>query len=310
MNNHVHLSHEDVAHLARQIAYQIGVLAPSFDARPVLVYPIPRGGIPTWYAVQAALLKYERTRALQFTIAEDMRLTDIFIDDIIDSGRTKAAHLKHNGSAYFFALIDKAAGEYPNEWIVFPWEGTVQASADDIFIRLLQFVGEDVTRQGLQDTPERMARAWQHWCSGYKTDPTSVLKMFEDGAELYDEMIHTTNIPFYSHCEHHMAPFFGTVTFAYIPNKRIVGLSKMNRLVDVFARRLQVQERMTNQILKAFVDYVAPLGAACVVHGRHMCVESRGVQHQGCITTTSAIYGVFKEQPAVRAEFFALTNGR
>jgi GTP cyclohydrolase I len=176
------------------------------------------------------------------------------------------------------------------------------------FRSLLIGIGEDPKRGGLVETPARMVNAWKHWTRGYKEDPIAILKAFEDGGEHYDELVHVGHIPFYSQCEHHLAPFFGEVFFGYIPDKRIVGLSKMNRLVDAFARRLQVQERMTSQILSTFCDVIKPLGAGIVVRARHMCMESRGVCHQGCMTTTSAFNGVIKDQPAARAEFFSLTN--
>ena len=181
-------------------------------------------------------------------------------------------------------------------------------SAKGAFRKLLQFVGEDPNRGGLLETPARMVKAWRFWTKGYAEDPIAVLKTFEDGGEVYDELVHVGHIPFYSQCEHHLAPFFGEVFFGYIPDKKIVGLSKMNRLVDVFARRLQVQERLTSQIIDTFCGHLSPKGAGIVVRARHMCMESRGVCQQGCMTTTAAFRGAIKEQPAARAEFFSLTN--
>jgi GTP cyclohydrolase I len=119
-------------------------------------------------------------------------------------------------------------------------------------------------------------------------------------------MVAVVDIPFYSHCEHHLAPFFGTATIAYIPQGRVVGLSKLSRLLDVFAKRLQVQERLTNQVVDALMEHLAPRGAACKVKARHLCMESRGVRQQGHHTVTTALRGVFKEQPETRAEFLSL----
>lgn len=167
---------------------------------------------------------------------------------------------------------------------------------------------EDELRPGLAETPERAAKAWVHWTSGYDVDPASLLKTFEDGAEGCDEMVVVKDIPFYSHCEHHMAPIFGTAIVAYLPDKRIVGLSKLNRLVDCFARRLQVQERMTNQIADALQEHLKPHGCGVVVKARHLCMESRGVQHVGATTVTSALRGAFKESATVRAEFLSLAR--
>lgn len=173
---------------------------------------------------------------------------------------------------------------------------------------MLIAMGEDPDRGGLFETPIRVAKAWQQWTCGYNIEPASVLKVFEDGGETYDEMVLVRELPFYSHCEHHMAPFFGTADIAYLPEKRIVGLSKLDRLLDIYAKRLQVQERMTGQIVDAIMDVLKPKGAACVIRARHLCMESRGVRKQGHHTVTSALRGVFLEDPRVRAEFFELTK--
>lgn len=163
-------------------------------------------------------------------------------------------------------------------------------------------------RDGLRETPTRVARAWEFWTKGYREDPATLLKTFEDGAEGVDEMVMVKDIPFYSHCEHHMAPIFGTATVAYLPNGKIVGLSKISRLVDLFARRLQVQERLTCQVAEAMMEHLAPLGVGVVIKARHLCMESRGVCQQGHHTLTSALRGVFKDDPIVRAEFLQLAN--
>lgn len=160
-------------------------------------------------------------------------------------------------------------------------------------------------RGGLVETPARVSKAWEFWTSGYDKKPEDILKVFEDGAEKYDEMVAVVDIPFYSQCEHHLAPFFGTATVAYLPQNQVVGLSKLSRLVDMFARRLQVQERLTQQVAHALMDNLDPLGAACTIRARHMCMESRGVCQQGHHTVTTCLLGRFKE-PVVRAEFLAL----
>jgi GTP cyclohydrolase I len=173
---------------------------------------------------------------------------------------------------------------------------------------LTHVIGENPLRGGLLETPARVAKAWKHWTSGYGKDPAELLKVFEDGAEGVNEMVVVRDIPIYSHCEHHLAPIFGTATIGYLPDGKIVGLSKLNRLADMFARRLQVQERMTNQIADALMQHLAPHGCGVVVNARHMCMESRGVQ-QSSSTTTSALRGVFKDDPTVRAEFLSLARG-
>lgn len=174
--------------------------------------------------------------------------------------------------------------------------------------RMLTALDPDPNRPGIIETPERAAKAWAHWTAGYDMKPEDVLKDFADGAEGVDEMVIVKDIPFYSTCEHHLATIFGALSIAYIPDKRIVGLSKLSRVADIFAQRLQVQERMTCQIADALQTHLKPRGVGVVVKARHMCMESRGIAKQGAITVTSALRGVFKEDPTVRAEFLSLTR--
>ncbi|HCR49560.1 MAG TPA: GTP cyclohydrolase I FolE [Bacteroidetes bacterium] len=168
----------------------------------------------------------------------------------------------------------------------------------------LHLLGEDATREGLQKTPERVAKAMQFMTQGYHQDPKKILTsaLFEED---YSEMILVKNIEFYSMCEHHMLPFFGKAHVAYIPNGRIVGLSKIPRVVNIFARRLQVQERMTLQIRDAIHEVLQPLGVAVVLEARHMCMMVRGVEKQDSSTITSAVSGEFMKE-ATRAEFMKL----
>lgn len=181
--------------------------------------------------------------------------------------------------------------------------------AFNLVLRGIEMVpNNEVLRGGLQETPERVAKAWEFWTSGYTKNPADVLKTFEDGAEGVDEMVVVKDIPFYSHCEHHMAPIFGTATIAYLPDKRIVGLSKLSRLLDIYARRLQVQERLTCQVADALMEHLKPRGAGVVIKARHLCMESRGVCQQGHHTVTSALRGVFKDEPDARSEFLALAK--
>lgn len=183
-----------------------------------------------------------------------------------------------------------------------------QSISEDIVREVLNQVGDEPKREGLLETPARVAKAWDHWFSGYNSNPWDILKVFTDGAQGVDEMVIEVDIPFYSHCEHHIAPFFGLASVAYVPNGRVLGLSKMNRLVDLFARRLQVQERLTAQIADALNDMLEPKGAGVLLRARHMCVESRGVQHRGCSTTTSALRGCIKDEASARAEFLLLAR--
>jgi GTP cyclohydrolase I len=196
-----------------------------------------------------------------------------------------------------------------DEWLVFPWENAAEHGANDIVTRFLQFIGEDPTRGGLKETPARVIRAWRdEWFSGYKADPKEILKLFEDGAEKYDEMIVVRGIPVYSHCEHHLAPFFGEAHVAYIPSGKIVGLSKLCRLVDVFSRRLQVQERLNAQVADAIMEHLGARGAGVILNCRHLCMESRGIQKPGTSTITSVMRGAMLDTPAARAEMLALVG--
>ncbi|WLY87262.1 GTP cyclohydrolase I type 1 [Vibrio phage vB_VibM_83AMN] len=160
-------------------------------------------------------------------------------------------------------------------------------------------------RSGLLETPNRVAKAFTHWFGGYDIDVPALFKQFEDGAEGCNQMVIVKNIPFYSHCEHHLAPIIGTATVAYIPNESIVGLSKLNRVVDAYARRLQVQERITNQVADAINEHLSPLGVGVKLTARHLCMESRGVCQQGHVTVTTALRGVLLTDPSARHEFLS-----
>lgn len=261
----------------------------------VNVYPVPRGGVPVALALAGTM---------PMCIVDTPERADVIVDDLIDSGATAA---RYPGKP-FFALIDKRTWEHGDQWVVWPWEGTAEKGIEDHITRLIQFAGDDPTRGGLLETPARVAKAWQFWGSGYSQDPADLLKTFEDGAEGCDEMVVVRAIPFYTHCEHHLAPFFGTATIAYIPDGRVVGLSKLSRVLNVFARRLQVQERLTTQVADALVAGLAPKGVGVVLRARHLCMESRGICQQGSETITSALRGVIKDEPSARAEFLALAR--
>lgn len=157
-------------------------------------------------------------------------------------------------------------------------------------------------REGLVETPLRAARAWAHWTSGYAIEPQSLLKTFEDGA--CDEMVVVCDIPVYSLCEHHLAPIFGRACIGYVPEGCVVGLSKIHRVVDVYARRLQTQERLTTQIAECLMKGLGAKGVGVILRCRHMCIESRGVAQQGSVTATNSLLGVFRDG-VPRAEFFS-----
>lgn len=263
------------------------------------LFGVPRGGVSAALAIG---------NHLSVELVEDVDKADIIVDDLIDSGVTMHRWSLKAPEKPFIALLDKRTDEWKGKWVIFPWETNSENSIGDNIVRLLQFVGEDPKREGLAETPARVARAWQHWCGGYGRNAKDVLKVFEDGAEKHNQMITVQNIPFYSHCEHHLAPFFGTATVAYIPKGKIVGLSKMSRLVDIFSRRLQVQERLTDQIADALNDALKPKGVGVCLKARHLCMESRGVCQQGHSTMTTALRGVLLSEEAARAEFLQLVR--
>ena len=179
------------------------------------------------------------------------------------------------------------------------------AKVESIVKNLILKIGEDPEREGLLRTPKRVAKAYEFLTSGYAKDIDEVLNnaIFN---EKYDEMVLVKNIDFYSLCEHHMLPFYGKIHIAYVPNGKIVGLSKIPRIVDVFARRLQVQERMTQQIADTLDKYLAPKGVAVVSEAYHMCMMMRGVEKQNSSATSSAMHGLFKEDARTRTEFLDL----
>ena len=177
--------------------------------------------------------------------------------------------------------------------------------AVSLFRHLLKSIGENPDREGLLETPSRMMKSYRHIFGGYGEDPAKILKCFKEGS--CDEMVILKNCEFYSTCEHHFLPFFGTVSIAYIPDGRVVGISKLARLVDCFARRLQIQERMTSQIADCIQDTLNAKGVYVVCEAEHLCMKSRGVAKQKTSMVTSAIRGMF-ERPEARAEFLSLLS--
>jgi GTP cyclohydrolase IA len=177
---------------------------------------------------------------------------------------------------------------------------------EQTIVELLRFIGEDPDREGLRETPARVVRAWKEWAIGYGQDPADIFKCFEDGAEGCDELVIVHQIPFVSKCEHHLADIIGHAHVGYIPDRRIVGLSKLARLVEIYARRLQVQERATVQVADAMVTHLAPKGVGVLIRASHACMSTRGVKIHGSVTTTSAMRGVLMDRPEARKEFLDL----
>jgi len=177
----------------------------------------------------------------------------------------------------------------------------------DLVRKMLALIGEDPNREGLRRTPERFEKAFRYLTSGYRQDPDKLLNgaMF---SVCYDNMVVVKDIELYSLCEHHLLPFFGKCHVAYIPNKKVVGLSKIARLVNMYARRLQIQERLTSQIAKAIQEKLSPEGVGVVVEARHLCMVMRGVEKQHSAAMTSAMLGAFRENKQTRDEFLSLLN--
>ncbi len=181
--------------------------------------------------------------------------------------------------------------------------------AEEAVRTLLRWAGDNPAREGLLDTPKRVTKAYGELFKGYGEDADEVLsRVFEDVAG-YDDMVLVRDIPFFSHCEHHMVPFFGKAHIAYYPEKGVVGLSKLARLVEVYARRLQTQETMTAQIITAIDQALKPRGTAVLIEAEHMCMSMRGVQKQGASTVTTQFTGVFRDDPAEQARFLTMLRG-
>jgi len=252
-------------------------------------YGIPRGG-----AIVAGLTG---------NAVDSPEKAEILVDDIIDSGKTaEVFSKKYNKPVY--VLITK---EETSDWIVFPWEESGEIDIQSHIVRVLEYIGEDPNREGLKDTPKRMVKSWEKLFGGYDKDPVEILKR-TFGSEKYDEMVFLKDIEFYSTCEHHFLPFFGRITIAYIPKNTVVGISKLARLVEIFARRLQIQERLTTQIADTMNLVLQPLGVGVYCEAQHFCMTSRGVEKQNSKMITNCLFGVIKEDARAREEFMSLVR--
>lgn len=262
-----------------------------------LVFGVPRGGMPV-----------AEKCGLPIATAEDMRGSDktsiLVVDDLVDSGKTlqrfvdlgfsvDALYRKPHSPADLAPKAIVAEG-----WLRFPWEN--EDGPEDAVIRLLQWIGEDPTREGLLDTPKRVVKAFREMTAGLHVDPASVLGTIFN--ETSDQMVVVRGIRFSSMCEHHLLPFTGTAAVGYVPDGRVIGLSKIPRLVEVFAKRPQVQERMTNQIAETLMKCLSPKGVGVVVKAHHSCMGCRGVRQPDAEMITSCVLGCMKDTDAARAE--------
>ena len=262
-----------------------------------ILYGVPNGGM----LVLGHLLKNDKN----YFLAKEAVNADIIIDDIIDSGKTKNYYRSKFPSKPFYALIDKTTNDYNIGWIIFPWEKDHpnKNSVTDAVIRQLQYIGEDVTREGLKDTPKRVVKSWDSLFDGYKINPDDVITTFKD--DCCDEMVLLKNIEFYSTCEHHLLPFYGKAHIAYIPNGQLIGISKLARILDIYAHRAQIQERIGEQVTSCLEKYLQPKGTACIIEAQHLCMQARGVQKQNSVMVTSSLTGVF-HQNEVKNELLKL----
>jgi GTP cyclohydrolase I len=182
--------------------------------------------------------------------------------------------------------------------------------AEDAVRVLLRWIGDDPEREGLVGTPERLVRAYEEWFAGYNEDPVELLRRTFEETDGYDEMVVLRDIRFESHCEHHIAPIIGRAHIAYLPERRVIGISKIARLVDVYAKRLQIQEKLTAQIANTINEVLEPKGVAVVVEGVHQCMTTRGIHKPGVSMVTSRMLGAFRENGATRREFLAIVGAR
>jgi GTP cyclohydrolase I len=180
-----------------------------------------------------------------------------------------------------------------------------RAEAEEAVRTLIRWAGENPAREGLRDTPRRVVRAYEEWFAGYDDDPKEMLQRTFEEVGGYDEIVLLRDIRFTSHCEHHMAPIFGRAHIGYLPRNRVVGLSKLARLINVYARRMQIQERMTVEIADALDSILQPHGVGVVIEGMHACMSTRGVQQSDSVMVTSRLLGVFRDRPDTRQEFLS-----
>ena len=254
-----------------------------------IVFGVPKGGM-----IVSNFLTCKKTH--------DPTQATVIVDDIVDSGRTKKLHTDSFPLAKFMAVIDKQKKPDYDGYIVFPWE-QAEEDAEHTVAKMIEHLGDNPNREGIIDTPKRVVKSWKTLYGGYSQTPEDVLKTSFNVD--YDEMIISKDIEFYSTCEHHMLPFFGKAHIAYIPRANVVGLSKLSRLLEVYARRMQIQERLTNQIADGMMKVMNPLGCGVIIEAKHFCMVCRGVQKKNSTMVTSAIRGLFKSAE-VKNEFHRL----
>ena len=274
---------------------------------------IPENGVVVAHALSQALLDVEGIYVPVMDIRSIeskgiMRKDILIVDDIIDSGSTMSlisplhdvAVIHYNGRSdmhptYFYKWKPDA---YINYW----WEK--KDDIEDTVTRQIQYIGEDANREGLKDTPSRVRRSWDELYKGYSMNAEDFMTVFQEDSS--DEIVLLRDIEMYSLCEHHMLPFFGKAHVAYLPDNKVIGISKLARLVEMYSRRLQIQERICQQITRDMDAYLQPKASACIIEAQHLCMMSRGVQKQNSIMTTSSLTGQFRSEPETRQELMNL----
>ena len=268
-----------------------------YDLSGEFIYGVPKGGM-----IVTAFLQHA-------TAVDSPGKASLILDDIIDSGKTKEYYGKRYPKTPFVGLINnQLPGANRDLWYIFPWEEDHPAGSEsDIgsnITRMLEYIGEDPGREGLKETPARIVRSWKELYQGYSQRPEDLLTTFDsDGC---DQIVLLKDIELFSTCEHHLLPFFGRAHVAYIPGERVIGISKLARLVDIYARRAQIQERIGEQVTGTLMEHLKPKGAACIIEAVHMCMRMRGVGKQHSTMVTSSMKGVFLENAGARAELMGL----
>lgn len=271
------------------------------------LYPVMRGGFPVAMAL---------SQKLNIPIEDKLSPSPfiLIVDDVIDSGKT---HEKYIDWDFACLHVKRENWEYdisppkyfvdyfpPTEWIEYFWEKNEMTGEDEI-IRLLQIIGENPNREGLLETPKRFLSSWKFLFSGYQQSSQDVFKTFSTPSG-YDEIVLLKDIEMYSMCEHHILPFFGKAHIAYIPNEKVIGISKLARLLDIYSHRLQIQERLCQQITEDIMKYLQPKGAACIIEAQHLCMKMRGVEKQNSTMITSSLKGVFLTNSSSKEELMRL----
>ncbi len=302
------LEWDDVAKRAARLADLINQDIPAKESHVISIhlYGVPRGGIYAAMAIASEINhKFDATNVHAY-LTEDPNSADYIVDDIVDTGATRERYIEKYAKP-FIALVDKTVRgeECRGYWVSFPWERmqNEQGPLENVR-RLIEYIGDDPKREGLQDTPQRVLKSYETLFGGYKVRPQSVMTVFKDDS--CEEMVLLKDIEFYSHCEHHIMPFFGKAHVAYIPDGRVIGISKLARIVEIYARRLQIQERLGQEVTDCLMTYLKPKGAACILEARHFCMTSRGVQKQNSVMITSSLRGVFLEDARTRSEFLSM----